>query len=381
MQEIKAFKMGFGESLLLSDNNECLLVDFGSESADKKGYFAAVGKELDKYQRKSAMLSHFHADHINGYMELVKNLPHTFEKVYIPHIFSLKHPNLTDLEIIKYILENQYCPYEKTLTLWGLLELLCIKHQNIQLLRRSEKAFRCAGDIFDVLWPIPDNLVNKELYKKLTQIIDVEMWSRIFTISDQINQTFIALSENREIDNEEVLSIEGSILRLTNTFTIDKRNIKPDDVKRFIKSIYSNANKASIVCHNHTESKSILLTGDIPSVVMKTIAENPKLYPHIELFRKYDFIKVPHHGTDTHYFNFGCYTCFDNLLISNGNTNMKYRGLISRQYNLLNRQYNIYCTNTEKDRCQCLCKYPYTFCSDCVGNSLIHESYKSYISL
>ena len=64
MTDIKMFPMGFGESIMLSNENECMLVDCGSESEYKNTYFNNVFNELDRYGKKSAMISHFHEDHI-----------------------------------------------------------------------------------------------------------------------------------------------------------------------------------------------------------------------------------------------------------------------------------------------------------------------------
>ena len=110
-------------------------------------------------------------------------------------------------------------------------------------------------------------------------------------------------------------------------------------------------NHMSIVCQSTHEEKPILLTGDIDANTMKEIAENNPT-PNVPLSRSFYAIKAPHHGTHTHYFNFGAIVNFQYLLISNGETR-KNRGQISAQYNLIYRNYEICCTNTEAKRCEC----------------------------
>lgn len=51
MTDIKMFPMGFGESILLSSDNECSLVDCGSESNLRNLYFDRVCNELDQYNK------------------------------------------------------------------------------------------------------------------------------------------------------------------------------------------------------------------------------------------------------------------------------------------------------------------------------------------
>ena len=82
------FQMGFGESILLHKGDTCLLVDCGSESSCREEYFDNVFRELKKYEKRSLMISHFHADHMNGIKPLSDHFSKGFEKVYVPNIFS-----------------------------------------------------------------------------------------------------------------------------------------------------------------------------------------------------------------------------------------------------------------------------------------------------
>lgn len=137
------------------------------------------------------------------------------------------------------------------------------------------------------------------------------------------------------------------------------------ECNNLIKTIRSEANKTSIVFQNSDENicKNVLMTGDITNGIMKKIAEN-SLTGSVPLKKNYYCIKVPHHGTETHYFNFGCHTVFQNLLISNGETNKPRRRKISKQYNLLKREYNIVCTNSLLKKCECFDVFPKITCSN-----------------
>mgnify|MGYP004520031413 FL=1 len=369
MTDIKIFPMGFGESVMLSNENECMLVDCGSESEYKNTYFNNVFNELDRYDKKSAMLSHFHEDHINGFIRMAKENRHRFETVYIPDVFTFSHPNFVDMEIIKYILESIHCPGERTLSLWDLLKLLCDKKINIKPLKRRKKAFCEIGEEFDVLWPVPENVVSKRFYNALKLKLTAEIINSVERISNQISELFISSEGSFTADSfwgVHFPNIDEMIDEIVITIKAKETNLLSEpEAEKLIKTIRSEANKTSIVFQNSDENicKNVLMTGDITNGIMKKIAEN-SLTGSVPLKKNYYCIKVPHHGTETHYFNFGCYTVFQNLLISNGETNKSKRKKISKQYNLLNREYNIVCTNCSFERCECFDVFPKITCSN-----------------
>lgn len=372
MQEIKMFPMGFGESILLTGGDECLLVDCGSESECYDLYFENVLNEIKKYRKKSAMLTHFHTDHINGFMWIAKRNPGIFDTVYIPDVFGdrgtrLFGINYIDLEIVQYILEKIYYPKSKTITLWDLLTVLCDSRLRVRPLSRKEKAFECVYDQFDVLWPVMADVVGVRLGKKLNSIIPEELWQRIHPVSEDIRIMFIRLSEGRfepeqpyTENDQNRRTIAERIDALVPLFYEAVGQMTKHQARQIINSIKQNANGTSIVCQNYNAEKRVLLTGDAPPSSLDRVA---KYWEKPMLRDKYNVIKVPHHGTDTYFFNFGCYTEYNTLAISNGETEMNKRGAISRQYNLLRRDFRMACTNTRARRCQCQRDFPKVRCN------------------
>lgn len=369
--EIKMFKMGFGESILLSEKDSCLLVDCGSESDNRKGYFKNVEKELVKYSSKSAIITHFHNDHINGFMEILNSAKINFDSIYIPYIFTVaKHPNQVDFELIKYFLNRINFPNNRRLTLWEFLKKLVDKEKNIHLLERKSGAFSELGRDFDVLWPVPEKLINKRLESALKKKLDFlsEYINDIYHLSDEISELYenIQYSDNIRLVREQIPNIDEKLQDLdsiigeriaTEKINANFKNI----VQQCINSIRNNKNKSSIVCQNSSGEKVSLLTGDIPPEIMNKILLNEYM-PSINIHKHYYAIKAPHHGTESGYSNFGCHSTFDYLLISNGETpNKKKRGQVTYQYNLTVRDYKILCTNTDKARCE-YCNKPAYAC-------------------
>jgi len=371
--DIKLFNMGFGESILLSsyEDNSCFLIDCGSESPSKDAYFQNVINEITSYSSKSALLTHFHEDHINGFLDISKKDPHSFDMVYIPHIFTLDHPNFTDLEIIRYILERIQCPNDRRFTLWDLLKQLVTSRQRIELLRRGD-FFNQIESEFNVLWPIADQMMPHKITNSITKKLKIseEDWNAIYRLSDAINKMYLELYRSRgDVVFERNINSVESELRSTEEKLyilwlqqIQVNNEFRSGIEQCIQSIKRNANKASIVFQGGDVDKRILLTGDIPSNIMDKIGRN-EFSPSIRLHEKYYAVKAPHHGTDTHYFNFGCYAVYDVVMVSNGETRMPKRGLVSHQYNQLSRSYAIKCTNSCSGRCDCYKCLPRIKCS------------------
>jgi beta-lactamase superfamily II metal-dependent hydrolase len=343
------FTVGFGESILLSEKSECLLIDCGYERPTYS--ISAIEKSLSKFKNKSAMLTHFHEDHINGFIAMESKGNIKFDTIYIPDIFTSNHLNITDLEIIRYILERMYCSSKKnSFTIWELLECLSAKKQSISLLQRNKNAFTSMNRQFDVLWPIPKEVVSKRLCNKIKETISENDLVRVETLSDKIMYGYLQLkSKEKDNYNDDLI---GDIKNLIDKLSSDGFcNVNEKLATELIKTIRSDQNRISIVCQCDN-NKPLLMTGDIPPTIMKHIALDD-YSKSVPLHNHYYAIKAPHHGTDTYYFNFGCYTTYDNLLISNGKTNHTSRGIISCQYNLLRRSYSIRCTNYDSSRCEC----------------------------
>lgn len=367
--KIKMFKMGFGESILLSEGESCLLVDCGSESKNKNGYFKSVENELVNYSSRSAIITHFHNDHINGFMEILNSTEINFDRIYIPYIFTVaKHPNQVDFELIKYFLMRINFPNSRRLTLWEFLKKLVDKEKNIHLLERKSGAFSELGRSFDVLWPVPEKLINKRLESVLKKKLDFlsEYINDIYHLSDEISKLYenIQYSDNIRLVREQIPNID---IELQDLDSIIGEQISSEEinanfkniVQQCISSIRNNKNNSSIVCQNSGGEKVSLLTGDIPPNIMDKILLNEYM-PNINIHKRYYAIKAPHHGTESGYSNFGCHCTFNYLLISNGETpNEKKRGQVTYQYNPLVRNYKILCTNTVKTRCEYCKKPPY----------------------
>ncbi|MDO4153660.1 MAG: hypothetical protein Q4E21_02275 [Clostridia bacterium] len=356
----KMFNVGFGESILLTnpDNNKCLLVDCGSESEDKNDIFDKISKKIIKYQYKSALLTHFHNDHINGFIQIIKTCPHLFDSIYIPNIFvsQLSLPNynrfnLIDMEIIKHLLKMKKCDNGR-LSILELLEALVKSSTKIKSAERGDRLYEIDSE-FEILWPNPDYLIDEDIRSAIKKDIPIsdDVWQTIYTLSDNISTIYFdLLKENTDYNTEKILeNINDIQSRIYNIKDID---ISEKTAIKWLDKIKKIENDTSIVMQSKFFGDPILLTGDIGSSIMEKVCEN-KYSPSTPIYSHYKVIKASHHGTDSnHFVKFDTYVKYDSIAISNGKTPVPNRGKISKKYNSKFSDYYIYCTNFSKDRCQ-----------------------------
>ena len=380
---IKQFKMGFGECFMLCNNDECLLVDCGSESDNKDIYFGYVSSELKKHKTYSAMISHFHEDHMNGFRSLLTSFLHKFKQVYIPHIFTTgQHNNQVDYLIMQYLLEQTPYVRSRTYHLWDLLTDLVAARQHICLLKRG-KAFQEIDTRFETLWPVPKEIINDALTDaKCSELSFLYQFiSQIKELSEELSNCFLAIA-NKNFDDIDWRSISqmcqdfrDRLEELKESFTKAIKAAEAETQKQEICKkvrechVKLDKNCTSIVFQTNTLNKPVLFTGDVTRSIMAKIARNEPT-PSTPIRSHYYAIKVPHHGTYTdHYFNFGPYASYDYLMISNGETNNPTkRGKISAQYLLKNKNYCVCCTNDDDKRCEATCPTIFQMCSNCICN-------------
>lgn len=373
------YDMGFGESILLSNSHlpldissnisenkqcdtlgsttmpnshdsECLLIDCGSESIDASTRFDSIYSVLTKHCRKSALISHFHNDHINGFINFSTkpSMCPKFDTVYIPNIFTYNHPNHIDLEIVKYILEL-YLLRSGTLCVWDLLQSLVNTTSNIVFLQRGD-TFHVCSNKFETLWPLPNLDVfrifeNAIKYTSLSQ----NSISSIFSISDEITEQYLSFNNSQDLQqyHKTLEGLKPKISELTN-IAATLRDLEPSRVNTLIHSLKRKANETSIVCQSKYNNTPLLLTGDISSSILKKIETN-QFIPDIPMYEMYYFIKAPHHGTKAYYYDF--HVPFNILGISNGLTLHPNRGRICCDYIVNQINYTVYCTNSGVFRC------------------------------
>lgn len=365
---VKMFQMGCGESILVEHDNELLLIDFGSQDGgNKSAYFNYVETKLN-YCKMNALITHFHEDHITGFIDLINNGKILFNIIYIPHIFTTdSHLNLIDYMLMDYYLENNKT---KRLSLLSLIKAISNNNGKYTLLERGE-CFYVGGCKNEVLWPIPK--VIKPYDEKIFDYdipIPLSVMNRIMEISDEIcefiaDHNSVGLNDNtrhiieleqqiNELLKTEIIEQVGEYIRLLNGTYIAKseyenfRNyINVKNYKNYLKKqLKINNNAFSIVFQtDKVNNRRYLFTGDVTKENINAIINDQTVTLKSDFFA----VKAPHHGTKTHYVS-DMYTHTDPEVVFISNGKGGHAKSIYSEYSK-STKYRLICTNTVNNKC------------------------------
>lgn len=318
--KIRMYNVGYGDCFCLRDRKGSLLVDFGTsnsriEGRPRKETFDVIISDLTTIEKKNLLLTHFHLDHLSGllYMMKHKSSAYEFGKIYLPDVFSEKEMNRTLTLLLLADLEKDSFLPSRQVSLFALVEALCQKPQKVELLSR--------GTMFEgkyqALWP--DKNIIREETDEMYQILEKKHGKALEAIAgfaEKLREILCSMTEDRELAAEEMpdtrrMEREFRTLRATEEFK--QLLLFMEEKKLFLRRF---KNKISIVFQNKNDGElNLLFTGDAEKEHLEMIASDYD--GKIPLFEHYWCIKVPHHGTQEHYFDFGKYTP-ENMLISNG---------------------------------------------------------------
>ena len=322
--KIRMYNVGFGDCYCLRDRKKSLLVDFGTnnsriEGRPRREIFDLIISDLSTIECKNLLLTHFHMDHLSGLLYMMKNKDSSFDfgKIYLPDVFSEEKMSRTLVLLLLADLVKDSCLPSRQVSLFALIDALLERQtQTVELLGRG-KIFE---EKYQALWPDAyvtqreTNEVYDLLKEKFPEIMDVlldfaeKLRQIIWSMTDKgkvllgNNQKNIrAYVYEREFRRIKALPEFKELLTWLNRNQLNLRQFK---------------HKISIVFQNARDGElNLLFTGDVQPEHMQMIADNyDGKWP---LYEHYWCIKVPHHGTQDHYFNFSGYEP-ENMMISNG---------------------------------------------------------------
>ena len=322
--KIRMYNVGFGDCYCLRDRKKSLLVDFGTnnsriEGRPRRDIFDLIISDLSTIECKNLLLTHFHMDHLSGLLYMMKNKDSSFDfgKIYLPDVFSEEKMSRTLVLLLLADLVKDSCLPSRQVSLFALIDALLERQtQTVELLSRG-KIFE---EKYQALWPDAyvtqreTNEVYDLLKEKFPEIMDVlldfaeKLRQIIWSMTDEgkvlleNNQKNIrAYVYEREFRRIKALPEFKELLTWLNRNQVNLRQFK---------------HKISIVFQNARDGElNLLFTGDVQPEHMQMIADNyDGKWP---LYEHYWCIKVPHHGTQDHYFNFSGYEP-ENMMISNG---------------------------------------------------------------
>lgn len=350
----------FGDCFRIEEGDKNLFVDFGIHAqclnppvfikggrystayVDRDVLHKDIADEIVNYKvLPNLLLTHYHVDHYSGLLYMKDNglKSPAFDTVYLPDIWGLADSrSIIALLFIENLLDNAKLS-KRGCTLLEFIKFLCGHVNKIVLLRRG-KDFE--NKKYKALWPD----VNKvgAAAKDLISQIDINQMNEIFKITERI---ILIMEQMIEADN--IHTLPKNLFEELQGLTTDFNELSINDyiIGRLDEiPLNSFRNSISVVFQNAKSNNSnILFTGDLEKTHMKLIAKN---YDGIvNTHNRYKLIKIPHHGTAKHYYDFSIYNP-EILLFPNGKCcNNSYK--ISDKYDADIKKLTdvkIYCSNS-----------------------------------
>ena len=388
------------------------------EGRPRREVFDVIISDLTTIRKKNLLLTHFHPDHVSGllYMMRYRRDAYEFEKIYLPDVFSGPEMKYTlALLLLAYVTKKASLPGRRV-SLFALAEALCARKVKIDLLSRGSEfegkytalwpdvseVSRETEEVFNSLIENHENamteLVNiaeevRELFLSMTEeTLEAEEKSEPLSVPEDTDGPESSLKDPREYsgENEEytqeklVLANEDAGAAIEDTAEDPEetekervRRLNPEKLEKKFRELQATEefqallesaekqghslrqfrHKISLAFQNTIDGElNLLFTGDVQPQYMKMIAENYD--GKIQLHEHYWCIKVPHHGTESHFFDFSGFSP-ENMMIPNGayydnskkksknqRTSMQYGGLF-----YINDAH-MYCSN-----CDCCDSY------------------------
>ena len=324
--KIRMYNVGFGDCFCLRDRKKSLLVDFGTnnsriEGRPRREIFDVIISDLSTINCKNLLLTHFHMDHLSGLLYMMKNRDSSldFGKIYLPDVFSKEEMSRTlVLLLLADLLKESGLP-SRQVSLFALVDALLENRQNLELLSRG-KIFE---DKYQALWPDTDVIQREtdEVYNEICKNENLAaVMEELLNFAEKLRRIIWSMTEEGKAQTEE----EQEKISLAYVYDREFRRIKAiPEFKGLLSFLNTNKvnlrqfkHKISIVFQNARDGElNLLFTGDVQPGHLKMIAENYD--GKLPLYEHYWCIKVPHHGTQEHYFDFSQYEP-ENMMISNG---------------------------------------------------------------
>ena len=324
--KVRMYNVGFGDCFCLRDRKKSLLVDFGTnnsriEGRPRREIFDVIISDLSTINCKNLLLTHFHMDHLSGLLYMMKNRDSSldFGKIYLPDVFSKEEMSRTlVLLLLADLLKESGLP-SRQVSLFALVDALLENRQNLELLSRG-KIFE---DKYQALWPDTDVIQREtdEVYNEICKNENLAaVMEELLNFAEKLRRIIWSMTEEGKAQTEE----EQEKISLAYVYDREFRRIKAiPEFKELLGFLNTNKvnlrqfkHKISIVFQNARDGElNLLFTGDAQPEHMKMIAENYD--GKLPLYEHYWCIKVPHHGTQEHYFDFSQYEP-ENMMISNG---------------------------------------------------------------
>ena len=327
--DIRMYDCCFGDCFRVDSedaHHNPILVDFGIHCnsmgrVEREARFRDIIADMPEHI--DFLLTHYHADHYNGIIYMMRNYPNLrFENVFIPDVWNINQAvDYIGLLLLKGLLTKSYI--KNRVTIFSFLIGIIRKRSIIHFVKEGSRI----NNQYTVLWP---DFRKIDLPKINGTDVGLEFdgalrvsWETVRGIALSLVRLMQEISRGDRIVYEVSRDYIYELERLENAYIALVDDIEANGYLQY--KLSSWGNNISIVFHSTDNvNRKILFTGDVGQKYWPDIIWNQNMDTSANYYNGpcllYDVIKVPHHGTAGYYYNFN-YMSDSNtkLLIPNGN--------------------------------------------------------------
>lgn len=336
MDRIELHDLEYGDcTVLVGRDQSILMVDCGSVSqfvrrgeAEIHTRFESVFLRYAGAKNRQFLLTHYHRDHLRGFLWKLRQDPLYFDRVYLPyippgpllkialyaHFFAAPQSDFAQVNTACLTL------FSRLYTLLGAYRLYVLRENDRFLFDAVPYRILSPGkdfpyppalsDAADACTEVLRNLPDARTFLRLA-----EEFLYLFEIcQNALSPAFARTASAQIFSRLSVLWNELETLRGTPEAEIAADAVRDILAETSLRVLYTETqNDLSLVLHNErlrTGGADILLPGDASAAILDRLA--PRLYDG------YFAVKAPHHGTESHWSDTLGRMEIAHLLISNG---------------------------------------------------------------
>lgn len=373
MDRVELHDVEYGDcTVLVGQNRQILMVDCGSvsryarrgeEEIDRR--FNEIFSRYAPAAQRQFLLTHYHRDHMSGFLKQVKKDPGYFDRVYLPALPCDKrgvNPVLEFAVFAHFFAVPQSDFAQVNTTCLRIFDALndSVGADRIFTLGGGD-IFTFDGAFYEVLSParnepFPFDAILTETVENLNICLSSPFHTGRETEFLETKDAFVRLymqcqtafapSDRATPGRRRILldSLRDLLGRMEDMRSNLAHSPAAPDIQDIlnqsvVRNVYTETqNDLSLVFHNRRSrgpsNLDILMTGDVSDEVLRRISG--------KLFDGYYIVKAPHHGTESHFSNVIGDLAVAHLLISNGDYHAG--GEISQRY--IDMECIKHCTNT-----------------------------------
>ena len=304
---IKLYDIGRADCVLLSDHNRNLLIDCGVKKEDISNSMD-INNDLS-YSDNQLLITHFHNDHIRGLEHIYGEV---FERIFISKYGICLFDEKQSVTLTMFLKLYAYTPSKTKMNIYlkNLLRLFrkvskVIKQDGKVVLLNKGDRFSHVRE-FEVLHPNIGcgDLLSEDLNalaidyisdaeSKMSKASLASMKKLLEEYSEIVHNLNIS-PEDKEFSFNDVITIKE--IRRLDKLVRDIKNVAKviseyPDFEAVNKAFKKHMNETSLVVHN----QEILLTGDVTSSIILSLQSANAFH------EAYKAIKLPHHGSNSHF--------------------------------------------------------------------------------